>query len=516
MIAELSDTHERGTALSQTFAPFAPFVVPHPHTPSADRASSYGGRAMSVSESIPVAVLGATGYAGEFATRILLEHPRFLLVHLGSDRLAGTRYADAVPAFAGDTELKLEPDDADALERSGAKAIVLAKKSPEITALVPELLAHGIRLVDIGAEFRLREIERYRRHYGDGHDCPELLEEAVYGLSETHRDAIADARVVGNPGCYATSILLPLLPLLRAGLIDHDSPMVSTSYSGASGAGKRHLQSNNNLFYAVNENLHCYQALTHKHHGEIDQELSAAAGTDVHLRFVPHLAPITRPDLINRDPENVWLARQGRFRVEAEVIRDLSLAVSGLLNPTIGGPSIRPPLPEGLANLGYANQVKWNVSDGAEKYRRGLYIFFQRTVPYPTLMTFDCPDSNVTTGKRNRSNTPLQALTLLNNTVYAECAQHFGKRILEEGGDSTDDRIRTAYLLALGREPTRNEKDIVKKLVADYREAYEAEPERGETLLTGSSVDAEDCTETAVWVSTGRVLLNLDEFMTRE
>ena len=206
----------------------------------------------------------------------------------------------------------------------------------------------------------------------------------------------------------------------------------------------------------------------------------------------------------------------GRFRVDAEIIRDLSLAVSGLLNPKVGGPSFRPPLPEGVADLGYARSVKWNVSEGAEKYRRGLYIFFQRTVPYPTLLTFDCPDSNVTTGKRNRSNTPLQALTLLNNTVYSECAQHFGRRILEESGGATEQRIRTAFLLALGREPTRSEISIVQNLVEDYLQMYSNQPEQGKTLLAGLTLDDEDCAETAAWVSTARVILNLDEFMTRE
>ncbi|MFW5846476.1 MAG: N-acetyl-gamma-glutamyl-phosphate reductase, partial [Planctomycetota bacterium] len=152
----------------------------------------------------------------------------------------------------------------------------------------------GIKVVDIGAEFRLRTVEAYDTHYQGGHQCPELLAEAVYGLCECKRDAITAARVVANPGCYPTGILLPLIPLLRAGLIDLEAPLSSISYSGASGAGKRFLEGNNNLFYALHGNLHSYKALAHQHIGEIDQELSEAAEVPVHLHFVPHLAPLVR------------------------------------------------------------------------------------------------------------------------------------------------------------------------------------------------------------------------------
>ncbi len=242
----------------------------------------------------PVAILGATGYAGEIAVRILLGHPAFRIVHAGSDRLGGTRLADAAPSFANETDLVLQPDTVEAIRSSGAKAVLLAKKSPEVTKVVPALLAAGLRLVDIGAEFRLRDHAGYLTWYKEEHACPELLPEAVYGLSEVHTDAIRSARVVGNPGCYPTSVLLPLIPLLRRGLIDRAGTLASVSFSGVSGAGKRYLEGNNNLFYALNENLHSYKAVGHQHTGEIDQELSAAAQAPVHCTFVPHLAPITR------------------------------------------------------------------------------------------------------------------------------------------------------------------------------------------------------------------------------
>ena len=243
---------------------------------------------------IPVAILGATGYAGEVALRILLGHPGFRIVHAGSDRLGGTRLADAVPAFAGETDLILAPDTPEAITASGAQAVILAKKSPEVTKVVPALLAAGLRLVDIGAEFRLRDQAGYLKWYKEEHHCPDLLAEAVYGLSEWRTDAIRQARVVGNPGCYATSILLPLLPLLKSGLVERTAPIVAIGYSGVSGAGKRFVESNNNLFWALNENLHSYKPVGHQHTGEVDQELALAAGGPAHVTFVPHLAPITR------------------------------------------------------------------------------------------------------------------------------------------------------------------------------------------------------------------------------
>jgi N-acetyl-gamma-glutamyl-phosphate reductase len=248
----------------------------------------------SMPSAIPVAILGVTGYAGEIALRILLNHPHFTVVHAGSDRLHGQRVADAVPSFAGETDLVMSPDTPEAILASGARAVILAKKSPEVTKVVPELLKAGLKLVDIGAEFRLRDHGAYKTWYGDDHACPELLTKAVYGLSELHTDAIRTAQVVGNPGCFATTVILPLAPLLKAGLIDLAAPLVSVSYSGLSGAGKRFVEPNNNLFHAVNENLHSYKAVGHQHTGEIDQELSLAAGAPVHCSFVPHLAPITR------------------------------------------------------------------------------------------------------------------------------------------------------------------------------------------------------------------------------
>ena len=222
-----------------------------------------------------------------------------------------------------------------------------------------------------------------------------------------------------------------------------------------------------------------------------------------------------RSELEERDAENVLLARQNRFRVESEVTRDLYLAAGGLLEPRIGGPSIRPPLPEGLSDLGYGG-IDWPESTGRERYRRSLYIFFQRTVPYPMLTTFDSPDSNTSGVRRIRSNTPLQALTLLNGALFVDCARSFGRRLLEEvsGGDS--ERIRHAFRLALAREPTQREEGVVKELVDDYRSVFRDNPDAASEFVGSNHTGAAPATEMATWVATGRMILNLDEFLTRE
>jgi hypothetical protein len=205
-----------------------------------------------------------------------------------------------------------------------------------------------------------------------------------------------------------------------------------------------------------------------------------------------------RPELLQRDPLNILLARQNRLRLEAEVIRDCHLAVSGLLNPEIGGPSVRPPLPADLTSLAYANQIKWKNSEGADRYRRGLYTFFQRTLPYPMLMTFDAPDSNVACTRRERSNTPLQALTLMNDPVFFECAQALGRSVAALPEASTKDKARRMFTAVLSRAPTQAELDRLMEF------------HKVQTRL------ANGAPETSTFVAMARTLMNLDEFVTRE
>ncbi len=177
-----------------------------------------------------------------------------------------------------------------------------------------------------------------------------------------------------------------------------------------------------------------------------------------------------RPELIDRDPNNLLLARQRRLRVETEAIRDLSLAASGLLNRKVGGPSVRPKQPAGISELTYSGSAHWDESQGADRYRRGLYTWFQRTSPYPMLMTFDAPDSNVACTRRVRSNTPT----------------------LEELADLAE-------------------------LYAGELALAEADPPGAATLVGGEpQPEGARSAELAAWIVVGRTLLNLDEFITRE
>ncbi|MBI5801604.1 MAG: DUF1553 domain-containing protein [Verrucomicrobia bacterium] len=222
-----------------------------------------------------------------------------------------------------------------------------------------------------------------------------------------------------------------------------------------------------------------------------------------------------RPELQERDPNNLLLARQNRLRLEAETVRDAYLAASGLLNPKIGGPSIRPPLPADIAALGYANSVKWTESPGTEKNRRGLYIFFQRTVPYPMLMTFDAPDSNTSCARRERSNTPLQALTLLNDPVFFECAQALGARMAEVPTADVGERIRHGFERALARPPSAEELGRLLRLYEAQHKLAQANAE-GAAKIVGAKKAEPELADKATLVALGRVMLNLDEFFTRD
>jgi hypothetical protein len=227
-----------------------------------------------------------------------------------------------------------------------------------------------------------------------------------------------------------------------------------------------------------------------------------------------------RTELASRDPLNVLLARQSRLRLEGEIVRDNALAASGLLVPRIGGPSVRPPQPAGIAELSYAGSVRWVESTGGDRYRRGLYTWFQRTSPYPMLMTFDAPDSNVCCVRRERSNTPLQALTLLNDTVFVECYQALARRIMESPARSAskgvDDQIRHAVHLCLAREPTPAELATLTRLHQELIKAAQAKPDEAAKLLGNQKPANVDPAEAAAWLALARVIMNLDEFVTRE
>jgi cytochrome c553 len=206
-----------------------------------------------------------------------------------------------------------------------------------------------------------------------------------------------------------------------------------------------------------------------------------------------------RPDLEKKDPENVLVARQARIRMPAELIRDEALEASGLLDTDVGGPSIKPFQPAGVAELGYGALKKWNESPGREKYRRGVYIHYQRTTPYPFLANFDAPDSTLACTRRRLSDTALQSLDLLNDPAFFEAAQALANRIETEAAGDFKSRLGWAYQLTLDRKPT--EKETAR--LASYFD-------------TQSSIREKDPSSIEPWVGVSRILLNLDEFITRE
>jgi hypothetical protein len=206
------------------------------------------------------------------------------------------------------------------------------------------------------------------------------------------------------------------------------------------------------------------------------------------------------PQLLKRDPENKLLARGPRLRLDAEGIRDNALSIAGLLSLKIGGPPVRPPQPDGLWRKVGGEQYVYTVSPGADRYRRGVYVLLRRGIPYPSFVTFDATARNVCTVKRSRSNTPLQALTLLNDPVFVEAAEALAKRLLKEMPDASDDqRLAHAFRLCVARAPRPNELTILRDLLADQRQAR------------AGRKDADKL----AWTDVASVLLNLDETITK-
>jgi hypothetical protein len=224
-------------------------------------------------------------------------------------------------------------------------------------------------------------------------------------------------------------------------------------------------------------------------------------------------ASVIRKDLLERDPNNRLLARQSRLRLPAELIRDSALAVGGILNPEIGGKSVFPPQPASVGELAYRNQ--WKESTGTDLYRRGMYIFRKRTMPYPQLAVFDSPDSLTPCTRRERSTTPLQALNLLNDAVFLEAARGLATRILRDGPIPAEDRIAYGFQLAVGRSPSSREKQRLLRYYEQERARIGEQRDPVEKLYPARGVPGVDPLDGAAWTSVSTVLMNLDEFITR-
>ncbi len=239
-------------------------------------------------KAIPTAILGASGYTGAELVRILARHPAAEIKVLTAERRAGKNVAEVHPHLGGlDMPTLVATEKADLSGVAAVFACLPHGASQEIIAALPDHL----KIIDLSADFRLADTQTYAQWYGRDHGAPELQKEAVYGLTEGAREAVKTARLVANPGCYPTASLLPLVPLLKAGLVEPEGIIIDAK-SGVSGAGRALKESN--LFSEVSEGFAAYGVAAHRHAPEIEQGLSHAAGSSVGVTFTPHLAPMNR------------------------------------------------------------------------------------------------------------------------------------------------------------------------------------------------------------------------------
>lgn len=221
---------------------------------------------------------------------------------------------------------------------------------------------------------------------------------------------------------------------------------------------------------------------------------------------------------VRQDPDNYLLARQTRFRVEAEIVRDMALSASGLLSDRVGGPGVHLPQPDGIYDF-TQNKKNWPTATGADRYRRTMYVMFYRSAPYPLLSTFDAPDFSTVCTRRVRSNTPLQSLTVANDLVFTELAAGLAARVLREQPEGTDgDRLRLMFRLCLTRSPQDSELSVLVDFLSRERSRFAGTPADAEKVKTGATSLADtglSAVEQAAWTSAARVLLNTDEFVTR-
>ena len=226
-------------------------------------------------------------------------------------------------------------------------------------------------------------------------------------------------------------------------------------------------------------------------------------------------ARVTR-DALTADPNNLWLGRGARFRLAAETIRDQALAISGLLDRRMGGASVYPFQPPGLWQAAFNGQRKWPTSPGSQKHRRGLYTFWRRTVPYPSMATFDAPSREICMPRRIRTNTPLQAFVTLNDPVYVEIAQALARRLVAEGGDTQETKVAYGFRLATGQQPSTVQARVLAGLYVSELSHYRNNPKAARQLANMPLPTQPNNTATmAAWTVVANVLLNLDQVLTR-
>ena len=238
---------------------------------------------------IKIGIVGGTGYTGVELLRILARHPQAQLVAITSRKETGLPVAEMFPSLRGSVDLKFsDPKDAGL---ASCDVVFFATPNGIAMTEAPALLSAGVKVIDLAADFRIKDITVWEKWYGMTHACPDLVKEAVYGLPEVNREAIKGARIVANPGCYPTATQLGFLPLVEAGVVD-DQHLIADTKSGVSGAGRKaetHI-----LFSEASDNFKAYGVAGHRHLPEVRQGITRAAGHEVALTFVPHLVPMIR------------------------------------------------------------------------------------------------------------------------------------------------------------------------------------------------------------------------------
>ncbi|MCK4709630.1 MAG: N-acetyl-gamma-glutamyl-phosphate reductase, partial [Gammaproteobacteria bacterium] len=238
---------------------------------------------------LQIGVVGGTGYTGVELIRLLIAHPEVEIKVITSRSEAGKPVSELFPNLRGACDLRFSEPDIKTL--SACDLVFFATPNGTAMKMVPELLAEGVKVIDLAADFRIKDVEVWQQWYGMEHSCADMIAEAVYGMPEINRAEIAKARLVANPGCYPTAVTLGFMPLLEAGIVD-ESSLIADAKSGVSGAGRG--ASVANLLCEVTESFKAYAINGHRHLPEITQTLTTIKKKEVALTFVPHLTPMVR------------------------------------------------------------------------------------------------------------------------------------------------------------------------------------------------------------------------------
>lgn len=243
-----------------------------------------------MAKKIKIGIVGGTGYTGVELLRLLSVHPNAELAVITSRGEAGLPVAEMFPSLRGFVDLKFsDPANANLTE---CDVVFFATPHGVAMAQAPGLVEAGVKVIDLAADFRLQDVNVFEKWYKMPHTCTDILKDAVYGIPELYRDQIKSTKVIGNPGCYPTTVLLGLAPLLEQGLIDFSAPIVADSKSGVSGAGRKAEVAT--LFAEASDNMKAYGVSGHRHHPEIHAQIAGLAGKNVDFIFVPHLIPMIR------------------------------------------------------------------------------------------------------------------------------------------------------------------------------------------------------------------------------